>query len=202
MIDKQELVIELLAQHLATLKVGIIIKGVNRISPESIIAGLASDGQHLYGAAIGYNGVKEHTEKNYDITDSIEKAVLWRSIPECAGRIVVFIKADTDKLHSLSEFENISTRDISRYLLEKQINSDNNTPTNNFWSALEKTSDYYTFEAVEDFVNAVAGSKRPEDAIPKNMWRLNLLEDNDILGTKSKPEDRLAQNRDMIFAMC
>lgn len=201
MIDKQELVIELLGQHLAALKVGIIIKGVDGISPESIIAGLASDSQHLYGAAIGYDGVKEHAEKNYDITDSIEKAVLWRSIPECAGRIVVFIKTDTDKLHSLSEFENISTRDISRYLLEKQVNSNNNTPTNNFWSALEKTSDYYTFEAVEDFVNAVARSKRPEDAIPKNMWRLNLLEDNDILGTKSKPEDRLAQNRDMIFAI-
>lgn len=52
MIDKQELVIELLAQQLATLKVGIIIKEVDGISPESIIASLASDGQHLYGAAI------------------------------------------------------------------------------------------------------------------------------------------------------
>ena len=192
---------ELINQHLAGLKVGVIIKGVDGINPELIIADLSSVNQHLYGAAIGYDGITEHTEETYDITDSIEKAVLWRSNPKYAGHIVVFIRTETDKLHSLSEFENICTRDVSQYLLKKQVKSNNNAPTNSFWSALEKTSDYYTFEAVQDFVNAVAKSKRPEDAISKNMWRLNLLEDDDILGTKSKPEDRLAQNRDIIFAI-
>ena len=99
------------------------------------------------------------------------------------------------------EFESISTRDVARFLIEKQLRNDNNTPTKNFWLALEKTSDYYTYDAVQDFVSSVSESTNPEDAIPKNMWRLNLLEDKDILGTKNKPENRLAQNRNMIFAI-
>ena len=54
---------------------------------------------------VGYDEVIEHSDELYDITGSIEKAVLWRSMPECAGSIIVFIRNDTDKLHSLAEFE-------------------------------------------------------------------------------------------------
>lgn len=201
MIDKQGLVTELIRQNLGETKVGIIVKGIDGIDPESIVTALTSDGQRLYVSVIGYTEISERSESSYYITNSIEKAVLWRSNPKCAGRIIVFIKAETDKLHSLSEFESISTRDVARFLIEKQLRNDNNTPTKNFWLALEKTSDYYTYNAVQDFVSSVSDSTNPEDAIPKNMWRLNLLEDKDILGTKSKPENRLAQNRNMIFAI-
>lgn len=155
----------------------------------------------MYAAAIGYDEVIEHSDELYDITGSIEKAVLWRSMPECAGSIIVFIRNDTDKLHSLAEFEVITTRDTARYLVETQINSDNNTPTNNFWTALQDTSDYYTFDALYDFVSAVVASDKPAEAIPRNMWRLNLLEDSEILGSKSNPVERLAKNRDLIFAI-
>ena len=201
MIDKQGLVTELIRQNLGETKVGIIVKGIDGIDPESIVTALTSDGQRLYVSVIGYTEISERSESSYYITNSIEKAVLWRSNPKCAGSIIVFIKAETDKLHSLSEFESISTRDVTRFLIEKQLRNDNNTPTKNFWLALEKTSDYYTYNAVQDFVSSVSDSTNPEDAIPKNMWRLNLLEDKDILGTKSKPENRLAQNRNMIFAI-
>ena len=201
MMNKQELVSALLSRSLSEIKVGIIVKGIDGIDPEEIIKTLASEEKQLYAAAVGYTEVVEHSEKLYDITDSIEKAVLWRSMPECAGRIIVFIKNDTDKLHSLAEFEVITTRDIARYLVETQINSVNNTPTNNFWSALQATSDYYTFDALYDFVDAVAASNSPSEAIPQNMWRLNLLEDTEILGTKSNPVERLAKNRDLIFAI-
>ena len=201
MMNKQELVSALLSRSLSEIKVGIIVKGIDGIDPEEIIKTLASEEKQLYAAAVGYTEVVEHSEKLYDITDSIEKAVLWRSMPECAGRIIVFIKNDTDKLHSLAEFEVITTRDIARYLVETQINSANNTPTNNFWSALQATSDYYTFDALYDFVDAVAASNSPSEAIPQNMWRLNLLEDTEILGTKSNPVERLAKNRDLIFAI-
>ena len=77
--------------------------------------------KHLYAAAIGYDEVIELSEELYDITNSIEKAVLWRSMPECAGSIIVFIRNDTDKLHSLAEFEVITTRDTARYLVESQL---------------------------------------------------------------------------------
>lgn len=201
MMNKQELVTALLCKHLSEIKVGIIVKGVDDILPEEIIKAIASDKRHLYAAAIGYNEVAEYSDELYDITGSIEKAVLWRSMPECAGSIIVFIRNDTDKLHSLAEFEVITTRDTARYLVGTQINSDNNTPTNNFWIALQSTSDYYTFDALYDFVSAVAASNKQSEAIPQNMWRLNLLEDNEILGTKSNPIERLAKNRDLIFAI-
>ena len=135
------------------------------------------------------------------MTDSIEKAVLWRSNPECAGRILVFIKNDTDKLHSLAEFDVVTTRDVSRFLLEQQLKGDNNTPTHNFWEALRSTSDYYNFDALYEFVASVSESENQAEAIPNNMWRINLLLDSSILGTKSDPKDRLAKNRDLIFAI-
>ena len=201
MMNKQELVSALLCRHLSEIKVGIIVKGVDDIFPEEIIKSLASEEKHLYVAAIGYNEVVEHSAELYNITDSIEKAVLWRSMPECAGSIIVFIRNDTDKLHSLAEFEVITTRDTTRFLVETQIKRENNTPTNSFWSALRVTSDYYTFDALHDFVSAVAASDNPAEAIPQNMWRLNLLQDSEILGTKGNLVDRLAKNRDLIFAI-
>ena len=121
MINKQELVTALLCRHLSEIKVGIIVKGVDDISPEEIIKEIASEEKHLYAAAIGYDEVVELSKDLYDITDSIEKAVLWRSMPECAGSIIVFIRNDTDKLHSLAEFEVITTRDTARYLVESQL---------------------------------------------------------------------------------
>ena len=201
MMNKQELVIAILRKRLSEIKVGIIVKGVDDISPEEIIKALAQTDKHLYAAAVGYSEIGDNSADLYELTDSIEKAVLWRSMPECAGSIVVFIRNDTDKLHSLAEFEVITTRDVARFLIEQQIGNENNTPTNSFWMALQETSDYYTFEALHEFVSSVANSDNPAEAIPQNMWRLNLLQDVEILGTKSKPEERLARNRDLIFAI-
>ena len=76
MMDKQELITALLCRHLSDIKVGIIVKGVDDIHPEEIIKAIASDGKHLYTAAIGYDEVVERSDELYDITGSIEKAVL------------------------------------------------------------------------------------------------------------------------------
>lgn len=202
MIDKQELVVQLLSERLSEAKVGIIFKGIAGISPEDIVRKLSENRiEHLYVAAVGYDGIAEKNEKDYSITPYVEKAVLWRSIPEYAGSIIVFILNDTDKLHSLAEFENLSARDLTRFLIELQIKNESNTPTLNFWKALQQTADYYSFDVVYEFVGAVTASVKVSDAIPVNMWRLNLLCDKDILGTKSKPEERLAKNRELIFAI-
>jgi len=156
---------------------------------------------HIYMAAVGY-GISTDVEKSeYTLTPSIEKAVLWRSVPEYAGNIVVFVKTDTDKLHSLAEFDVISLRDVSKYLLELQISNESNAPTQNFWRALQQTSDYYSFEAIMEFVQSISNEETVAEAIPNNMWRLNLLCDADILGTKYKPSDRLTRNRELIFAI-
>ncbi len=156
---------------------------------------------HVYVAAVGYDIFKDVEEANYTLTPSIEKAVLWRSIPEYAGSIVVFIKTDTDKLHSLAEFDVISLKDVSKYLLEQKIDNESNTPIQNFWRALQQTSDYYSFEAIMEFVQEVSNEGTDAEAIPNNMYILNLLRDTDILETKYKPDERLTRNRELIFAI-
>lgn len=201
MMDKQSLVTELLREQLEVAKTGIIIKGIDGINPSAIAKRILDAYKPLYVAVIGYGSILENDQDDFSITDSIEKAVLWRSNPECAGNILVFIKNDTDKLHSLAEFDVVTTRDISRYLLDQQLKGDNNTPTHNFWEALRDTSDYYNFDALYEFVEAVVEAESPAEAIPNNMWRINLLLDASILGTKNDPKERLAKNRDLIFAI-
>lgn len=202
MINKQQIVVDLLNEHLPQTKVGIIIKGVDSIDADMIVASVAeSTGQYIYAAAVGYPMADAGEKGNYILSDSIEKAVLWRSIPECAGHIVVFISNDTDKLHSLAEFDVVSVRDLSQHLIGAQLKNDNNTPTHNFWMALSDASDYFSFEAISDFVAAVGEADEQSAAIPVNMWRLNLLCDPDILSTKNKPEDRLRRNRELIIAI-
>lgn len=202
MIDKQSLVIGLLIEKMADSKVGILAKGIGDIQPDEIAVELSSQRKsHVYIAAVGYGISADVEEAEYTLTPSIEKAVLWRSFPEYAGSIVVFVKIDTDKLHSLAEFDVISLKDVSKYLLEQQIANESNTPTQNFWRALQQTSDYYSFEAIMEFVQAVSNEGTAAEAIPNNMWRLNLLCDADILGTKYKSDERLTRNRELIFAI-
>lgn len=202
MIDRQTLVVKLLFDRLSDVKVGILVKGITDISPYKVAMELAKKRKtHMYIAAIGYGLASEIIEEAFTITPFVEDAVLWRSIPEYAGSIIAFVKSDTDKLHSLAEFEVVSLRDMSSYLIQCQINGESNTPTINFWRALQKNSDYYPFDSIMDFVNSVASSDNDAEAIPNNMWRLNLLCDTDILGTKIKAEDRLQENRELIFAI-
>lgn len=202
MITKKTLLANFLLECLKDVKVGIIVKGLTGIKPEDVIVELSSRIEnHLYIAAIGYGSVVDKENEDYTITPSVEKAVLWRSIPKYAGQIVVFIKNDSDKLHSLAEFETFSARDLTNYLFEMQVKGEGNTPSINFWRALRQTSDYYSFEIAYEFVQAVNCAENAAEAIPDNMWRLNLLCDNEILGTKSKPEERLSKNRQLIFAI-
>ena len=197
---KQDVITRLLLENLQETRVGIIVKGIGEINPIEIATTLATQtGKHYFISAVGYDTLKESECDAYTLSPAIEEAVLWRSNPECAGRIIAFVKNDTDKLHSLAEFDIVTTRNLSLFIIEQQIETDTNTPTLNFWNALKETSDYYSFESMLDFVSAVEKSVDKANAIPDNMWRLNLLRDQEILGTKVNARDRLAQNRDLIF---
>ena len=201
MMDKQQLLSELLREKRADIKIGIIIKGVDGISPETIVEELSKDGEYIYAAAVGYDNVAVCECEGYVLTDSIEKAVLWRSMPECAKKILVFIKSDSDKMHSLAELETISTGDFSRFLISKEIRKNVNTPTNNFWQALYESSGYYSYEDISAFIESVNSSPALEVSIPDSMWLLNLLKDPNILSTKSNPGEQLQRNRNLIFAI-
>ena len=200
MVNKHELILGLLEEKLKETKVGLLVKGFSDINVDTISSYLSEKkSTHIYLSADGYSEIKKIEAEQYTISNSVEDAVKWRSIPECAGNIIAFVRNDTDKLHSLAEFEVVSIRDLTKHLIGLQIQNESNTPTLNFWKALYATSDYYPFDVVYDFVKSVTESESVSDAIPQNMWRLNLLRDDDILGTKNKPEDRLAQNRQFIF---
>lgn len=198
---RQELVVNLLNSALATAKVGILIKGIDGFSPIEVAESLTKDiEEHIYISAIGYDIIESSTQ-GYTLSNSVEKAVFWRSKPECAGSILVFVKTDTEKLHSLAEFDVLTMRDLTMYLIDMQLQKESNIPTVNFWKALRTDSDYLPFAMVEEYIKAVNFSDNRSEAIPQNMWKLNLLCDYDILGTKISPEERLQKNRELIIAI-
>ena len=118
-----------------------------------------------------------------------------------------YLLGKDDRPHYYTDMEQYEagTQKIIDYWSERlicaQIKNDNNTPTHNFWMALSDASDYFSFEAISDFVAAVGETNEQSAAIPANMWRLNLLSDPDILSTKNKPADRLRHNRELIIAI-
>ncbi len=199
---KQELLIELLINRLSETKVGILIKGINDIAPDAIsVAVAAALNKKIFVSAVGYENIEEIDGNDLVVSTRIEKAVMWRSEPEKAGAIITFVRTDSDKLHSLAEFDLVSARDLSKHLLEFCIKQETNTPTINFWRALLETSSYYSYETLYAFVEAVTNESDINAAIPKSMWILGLLCDFDILSTNIKPADRLQRNRELIVAI-
>ncbi|MCD1261382.1 DNA translocase FtsK [Paenibacillus athensensis] len=200
--NKQELLIELLINRLSETKVGILVKGINDISPDAISGAVAKTlNKKLFITAVGYENTQEIETNDLIVATRIEKAVMWRSESDKAGAIITFVRTDSDKLHSLAEFDLVSPRDLSKYLLESCMRQETNTPTMNFWKALLETSSYYSYETLYEFVEAVSAEPDLNAAIPSNMWILGLLCDFDILSTSIKPAERLQRNRELIVAI-
>ncbi|MCI3918739.1 hypothetical protein MO973_00630 [Paenibacillus sp. TRM 82003] len=199
---KQELLIELLINRLSETKVGMLVKGINGIFPDAISRAVATAlNKKLFIAAVGYEKTQEEETNDFIVATRIEKAVMWRSESDKAGAIIAFVRNDSDKLHSLAEFDLVSPRDLSKYLLESCMRQESNTPTINFWKALLETSSYYSYETLYEFVDAVSAEPDLNAAIPNNMWILGLLGDYDILSTSIKPAERLQRNRELIVAI-
>jgi len=199
--SKQELLISLLENRCRAAKVGILVKSVSDIVPDEAVKKLAELlNKRLHAAIVGYD-ILESSTGQVIITAHIENAVRWRSDPEYAGSIIAFVRGDSEKLHSLAEFDIVTTRDLSEQLLEECIIQQTNTPTQNFWKALKSTAAHHSFEILYEFVKHVSLDDSVVDAIPKNMWRLDLLCDYAILNTNIKPEERLSKNRELITAI-
>ena len=203
---KSELIVDVLINALKTTKVGLIVKGLSDISPKDILSSLAEKiNEKIYSVAIGYKCTSKDT-KGYFLSIKIEDAVKWRSNPVFTGKIIVFINNDSDKLHSLKELDILTARSISEQLINVYAEKQTNTPSKNFWYALNKSLDWFSFEALFDFSQNVEkettanGTINP-NAIPDNMWRLGLLYDKSILGINVKPEEQLAENRQLIIAI-
>lgn len=203
---KIELLVEVIGKELKTAKVGLIVKGFSDISPMDVLP-LLNDTlvEKIFVVAVGYNCESTEGDK-YFLSIQVEDAVRWRSDPEYAGKIIVFIRNDSEKLHSLKEFDVITVRAVSEQLINNFAKIQRNTPSRNFWEALRLSLDYFSFESLLEFAQSVKEDESQEgnsniESIPNNMWRLGLLSDNTILGAQTKPHEQLAENRKLIIAM-
>ena len=198
--NKQEILVNVLSAKLENAKVGVIVRGITDIDPVAAIDTLSHDNKtKYYVSAVGYSVTEAYETDMLVVSHMIEDAVRWRSEPTLAGKIVAFVKSDSDKLHSLAEFDEVTTRDLSLRLIDERISESQNAPCEKFWNALKETSSYYSFDILYEFIDAVCQSPDENAAIPMNMWHLGLLCDYDILNTNIKPEERLSRNRDFII---
>lgn len=200
--SRQELIVGLLEEKLKSTKVGIIINGVDGISPSDAAKTIGSDLESkIYVVVIGYDGTTETEAEYYSVSTRIESAVAWRNNPSCAGRIIVFVRGDVDKMHSLNVFDRITKKDLSAFLIDQQIEAvvDENKPIREFWEALRETTDYYTLQNLEEFITKVESTADKTVAISNNLWVLNLLCDENILGAKIDRVQRLIDNKNKII---
>lgn len=197
---KQEILVKVLSAKLGSSKVGVIVRGITDIDPVAAIDTLSQNNKtKYYVSAVGYNLSESYETDFLTVSYMIEDAVKWRSEPALAGKIITFVKNDSDKLHSLAEFDEVTTRDLSLQLVEERICQAQNVPSEKFWKALKETSSYYSFDLLYEFIEAVHQCPDEHTAIPTNMWHLGLLCDYEILNTNIKPEERLARNRELII---
>ena len=129
--SKQEILVEVLDDKLNYAKVGVIVRGITEIDPVEAVRRLAVKSRRKYYlSSVGYGTEKQPEDDILAISNMIEDAVRWRSKTELAGRVIAFVKNDSDKLHSLAELDVVTTRDLSAKLSDERIAEDNNAPAN------------------------------------------------------------------------
>lgn len=199
--DRDELLGTVIAAHLNHARIGVVVRGLSGINVERASSIAAKKlNRALQVASVDYKIPKKHASLTF--TSSIEKAVLWRSMPDLAGRIVVFVQGEKKRLHSLEDLDSITSRDLSTQLLKqagKELSS--NRPQTKFWETLRSEAATFPLVRIENFVKAINANKTNIDAISNNLWRLGLLKDDRILQANRDPNERLRRNRDLIVEM-
>jgi hypothetical protein len=199
--DRNSLVIEVINNKIKKTNIGLVVQGLVDIDPAYISTIVADKIQsELYVAIIGYN-ISSYNERIV-LADSIEKAVDWRSKPDCAGKIIVFVQGEVAKLHSLGDLDFITSRDLALELVDiaaKDLSE--NIPWQKFWKAMKDESSTFPLKMVEEFTRSVYEVKNDLNAVPKNLWRLGLLKDDLILDSKENAIERLNKNRQLLIAI-
>lgn len=194
----EELLVELIQLRLSESKNGLIIKVGEIIDLNKLLDyWMKIENRKLHVSIIGKTIEIKH-ESHFDFCFEIEKTVEWRSIPEYAGLIVVFLFRESDKLHSLAEFDSISTRDLSRHLLNKLEKMSVNIPIREYWRALNENISSFSFKSVYEYVNSLDFTEsKLQESIISNMWILNLLKDESILDSSTSTLSRIIKNQEM-----
>ena len=179
--------------------IGVVVDGVNDLDLNKSVAQILKTQNTLYVCAIGYPSPR--ARKGLVVANNIESAVKWRNDSKCAGKIVVFLRNDVAKRHSLEKFACVTDRDISaRLILRAGKKLSANEQEAEFWEALLKERSKFPLSLIESFVSAVSkfkGSKENE-RIPSSLWRLGLVFDKEIISRNRNARERIARNRQTI----
>lgn len=210
-LNVNDILTHLLCVNLPDAKLGVVVRGIQQIDPVQIAEAVAETlNRELVVAIIGYDaspstvegGVSEDDKNRtaIKIATSIETAVDWRNhAGDYAGRIMVFVPGEVDKLGSLRGLDILTTRDLTLHLI--QWVSDRivrNAPQRRFWQALANIAATLPFSMLLDFTRAVSAQPDNVNAIPTELWRLGLLEDSVLLNAETDVGDRLERNRELI----
>lgn len=176
-------------------KIGYLLKGISNISPIEISEQIQKRTEKkVFLISVGYSETVTDND-NIIYYEQIEKAVELRSIRDLSGIILTFVREDVDKLHSLAEFEKVTSKMLKEFLLLKEIEKSTNVPVRNFWIAINKRNDLFSLDSIINFIAVLSSD---ESKIPQNMWILNLLNDEGILSTNNSALDRIEKNRQYI----
>lgn len=192
---------DLLKSRLPTTKLGIVVRGIQNISPVPIAAAIANITQvPLAVAAVGY---PIDDAPDLEVATTIEAAVGWRNqASHYAGRILVFVPGEVDKLGSLANLDPLTTRDVALHLIQWAEHSLGYTPPQQrFWAALRSQAATLPFQMLLEFTVAIAASNQAINAIPRELWRLGFLEDGMVFNLSVNVEERLDRNRELITAI-
>ena len=205
MADRTALVSGLIKKKLPSTKIGIIINGINEIEPQNVVASVAdSAGAKVFAVAVGYPGTNPESTDKYQLSTDISDAVVWRNKIECAGHILVFIKGDVARRHSLGVLDVLNKKDLTAYAINIKVQASvtGNRPVKEFWEILEELSEQFSLSDVEEFLEAISTASDETVAISKNLWRLSLLGDDELLSgnlSKAQRKDRLVANKNKII---
>jgi DNA segregation ATPase FtsK/SpoIIIE, S-DNA-T family len=194
--------IDLLARRLSDAKVGIVIRGIRDLRPVSVAAHVAARLQtRLAVAVVGYP--IEAAPPAIELADTIEAAVGWRNQSSVyAGRILVFVPGDVDKLGSLHSLDEVTTRDLSLHLITwVSQQPELNIPQRRFWEGLCLVAATLPFPRLLDYISVVRDMTPDPDALPAELWRLGLLEDQSLLDANVNVVERIERNRGLILAI-
>ncbi len=189
-ITRTEALVELLAAQLKNTKLGILVRSVEGIEPNSIVASLVSKlGEELSCASSGYPR---------STLPGIEDAVEWRGHADKAGRMVVFVRSDAPKMHSLADLDVVTPRDVARSICAlAETKLANNDPHHRFWKTLSELVDTIPLGMLEDYVSSLQSSQDPD--LGDELWRIGFLPDRKVLDAAiPNLGERLAKNRNLL----
>jgi hypothetical protein len=203
--ELNNLIEEELTYRLKSAKVGVIVRGfieVDVIDVGLIVSNASQKlNRGLYVATVGYNG--SNFSSDVELSNNIEDAVQWRNTPSCAGSIVVFVQDEAAKMHSLADFDTLTARDVINRLLYMAKDNESlaeNNPQRDFWSALQRDTSFLQLNMLLDYVKAIAESD-DLNVISRELWRIGLLVDEQILRADVDPRERLSRNRSILLEM-